>query len=148
MNKQEFIEITGKESDFFDEFKAKYNSPELMWTFITEKVIPEAIAEHEAKQWHPYPENKPESYDGWFLCQQEDGNYIVLKRGDFEDYDVIAFCELPEPYKEGEPCPNCKETVNPCKCLRNICIRCGKPVGNITFTVCDACWDKKEGGEG
>jgi hypothetical protein len=42
------------------------------------------------------------------------------------------------------PCPNCgKETVNQeCDCLKNICIKCGKPVGNITFTVCDECWDK------
>ena len=40
-----------------------------------------------------------------------------------------------------KPCPNCKETKRPCACERNICIRCGGPVGNITFTVCDRCWD-------
>lgn len=40
-----------------------------------------------------------------------------------------------------EPCPNCKETKQPCACMRNICHKCGKPVGNITFTVCDECWD-------
>ena len=45
-----------------------------------------------------------------------------------------------------EPCPNCKETIEPCKCMRNKCIKCGKPVGNITFTICDDCWDKEEKG--
>lgn len=39
-------------------------------------------------------------------------------------------------------CPNCKEKLEPCACLRNKCIKCGEPVGNITFTVCDDCWDK------
>lgn len=41
------------------------------------------------------------------------------------------------------PCPNCKETQQSCKCLRNECLRCGGPVGNITFTVCDDCWNLK-----
>lgn len=40
------------------------------------------------------------------------------------------------------PCPNCKETVKECACMRNKCHRCGAPVGNITFSVCDECWDK------
>ena len=40
-----------------------------------------------------------------------------------------------------KPCPNCNETEQPCACMRNICYKCGKPVGNITFTVCDDCWD-------
>lgn len=40
-------------------------------------------------------------------------------------------------------CPNCKEPEGNCACIRNICVKCGKPVGNITFTVCDECWDKK-----
>jgi hypothetical protein len=43
-----------------------------------------------------------------------------------------------------KPCPNCKETKKECACIRNKCIKCGKPVGNITFTVCDDCWDKKD----
>ena len=38
------------------------------------------------------------------------------------------------------PCANCKELVAECACMRNICIRCKRPVGNITFTVCDDCW--------
>ena len=40
-------------------------------------------------------------------------------------------------------CPNCREPADiadKCACKRNTCIRCGKPVGNITFTVCDECW--------
>ena len=48
-----------------------------------------------------------------------------------------------EPVLAAEPCPNCKETVKECACMRNICYKCGKPVGNITFTVCDECWDIK-----
>lgn len=43
--------------------------------------------------------------------------------------------------EETKSCPNCKETKQPCACMRNICHKCGKPVGNITFTVCDECWD-------
>lgn len=42
-------------------------------------------------------------------------------------------------------CPNCKETVEVCGCIRNKCIRCGDAVGNITFTVCDKCWDIEHG---
>ena len=42
-----------------------------------------------------------------------------------------------------KPCPNCKETKKECACMRNICHKCGKPVGNITFTICDDCWDIK-----
>lgn len=43
---------------------------------------------------------------------------------------------------EKEPCSNCKETVKECACIRNKCNECELPVGNITFTVCDTCWDK------
>ena len=25
--------------------------------------------------------------------------------------------------------------------MRNICFKCNKPVGNITFSVCDECWN-------
>lgn len=42
-----------------------------------------------------------------------------------------------------EPCPNCKELVEECACMRNICNICGDPVGNITFAICDKCWDKE-----
>lgn len=42
----------------------------------------------------------------------------------------------------GSACPNCKEEKEWCACMRNTCHKCGKPVGNITFTVCDECWDK------
>lgn len=41
------------------------------------------------------------------------------------------------------PCLNCGELVKECACWRNRCIICGAPVGNITFTACDDCWDKK-----
>jgi len=39
-------------------------------------------------------------------------------------------------------CGNCSETKTPCACERNIC-KCGKPVWNITFTLCDKCWNIK-----
>ena len=57
--------------------------------------------------------------------------------------EILRLSEIDQLEPEGEACANCKETVNPCACLRNICMRCGKPVGNITFTVCDECWDKE-----
>ncbi len=43
------------------------------------------------------------------------------------------------------PCLNCGELVDECACMRNKCIKCGKAIGNITFTVCDDCWDKEHG---
>ena len=45
-------------------------------------------------------------------------------------------------------CPNCGEPDNGnCACTRNKCLRCGQPVGNITFTFCDKCWEKEKKGE-
>jgi len=41
--------------------------------------------------------------------------------------------------ERSEPCGNCKETIKECACMRNICFKCNKPVGNITFSVCDEC---------
>jgi len=39
-------------------------------------------------------------------------------------------------------CPNCGENRDKkCACMRNKCIKCGKSVGNITFTICDVCWE-------
>jgi hypothetical protein len=43
--------------------------------------------------------------------------------------------------ERSEPCGNCKETIKECACMRNICFKCNKPVGNITFSVCDECWN-------
>jgi len=40
-------------------------------------------------------------------------------------------------------CPNCHETEKRCACARNKCTGCGKPVGNITFSLCDDCWEKR-----
>lgn len=45
---------------------------------------------------------------------------------------------------EIEKCSNCHEPLNSeCACMRNRCIKCEGPVGNITFSYCDKCWDKK-----
>lgn len=38
------------------------------------------------------------------------------------------------------PCPNCGEMNIECACMRSKCLRCGGPVGNITFTYCDDCF--------
>jgi len=48
-----------------------------------------------------------------------------------------------KPMTEGKmrSCANCKETIQECACMRNICVKCNKPVGNITFSVCDDCWN-------
>jgi len=40
-------------------------------------------------------------------------------------------------------CPNYQEPTGQCACMRNKYIRCGEPVGNITFTVCDDCWEEE-----
>ena len=47
-------------------------------------------------------------------------------------------------------CPNCKEELMDnhtlkldCACMKNLCNRCGKPVGNITFSYCEDCWRLK-----
>lgn len=40
-------------------------------------------------------------------------------------------------------CPNCKKPHDGnCDCMKNLCIKCGSPVGNITFTYCDDCFNK------
>lgn len=56
----------------------------------------------------------------------------------------VKYCNQNKATKTTEHCPNCKETKQPCACMRNICHKCGEPVGNITFTVCDDCWDKNQ----
>lgn len=109
MNKKEFIAITGKSGEFSDEFKAIYNSPKLIWNFITEKVIPEAIAEHEASEWKKYPEEKPDNQH--YLCCADDGRQFVLyhdpkhgfglMRSGGKYLNIIAFRELPAPYQKG-----------------------------------------------
>jgi len=42
---------------------------------------------------------------------------------------------------KSKECANCGEIKKKCACMRNLCVRCGKPVGNITFSVCDVCWN-------
>lgn len=52
--------------------------------------------------------------------------------------------ELESTTNEQATCPNCKEPDNgDCKCMQNKCRDCDKPVGNVTFTLCDGCWEKK-----
>jgi len=43
-----------------------------------------------------------------------------------------------------EICANCGEPAGTeCACFRNKCLKCGGPVGNITFTYCDDCFGTK-----
>ena len=57
-------------------------------------------------------------------------------------FEAIALLTA-KPMTEGKmrSCANCKETIQECACMRNICVKCNKPVGNITFSVCDDCWN-------
>lgn len=73
-----------------------------------------------------------------------DGHQTTFSEHFFSPYPHLfqpLHLSAPQPVGE-EPCPNCKETVKECACMRNKCGRCGGPVGNITFSVCDECWDK------
>lgn len=69
--------------------------------------MPEPSAKKESKyaviEWHPYPKEKP-SKDGLFLVTHRFGNkkevamaYITK---DINSNNLIAWAELPEPYKE------------------------------------------------
>ena len=40
-------------------------------------------------------------------------------------------------------CPKCHETNAECRCLRGKCDICGKPLGKITYTFCDECWESE-----
>ena len=71
------------------------------------------------------------------------GVNLVFYYHDTAPCSLSSFIPLtpPEPVR----CPNCGEELNSeCACMRNKCIECGAPVGNITFTVCDDCWDHKK----
>jgi len=40
-------------------------------------------------------------------------------------------------------CPNCGEKKLECDCIKNLCKKCGMPVGNITITFCYDCWHEE-----
>jgi len=87
---------------------------------------------------------KTRDYVGTYFYKGEEYNELWYRTIEWYLLPIKDDSESQEPVKEIPSCPNCKETTKPCACMRNICIRCGKPVGNITFTVCDDCWDKPE----
>lgn len=76
--------------------------------------------------------------DVWMNWVDEDFPHEWEEHEDSKKRIVLRIVEEKE-----EPCLNCKETVSECACMRNKCKDCGDPVGNITFTVCDECWDKR-----
>ena len=55
--------------------------------------------------------------------------------------DYLALLTGKQLTEREKPCANCKETIAECACMRNICVKCNKPVGNITFSHCDKCFD-------
>lgn len=67
-----------------------------------------AIADHEAKQWIKYPENKPEIgqrclvtfYDGEVAVAR---TLSIFDNAPWDEDNVIAFRELPKPYQEEKP---------------------------------------------
>jgi hypothetical protein len=67
----------------------------------------EAITEHEAGKWLPYPQNKPEKKQGWYLVTMGvDQKFTTVTDAywmgnSWNRLHIIAFRELPEPYKEG-----------------------------------------------
>ena len=69
-----------------------------------QRVELEAIAEHEASKWKKYPENKPEIGQKCLITFW-DGEVAVGtiwgKNAPWDEDNVIAFRELPEPYQEG-----------------------------------------------
>ncbi len=74
---------------------------------IIDKLIQQAIAEHEQSKWKKYPENKPPKTWMWVksTSQRYEHEGILIegrwydRRG--QPTDVIAFRELPKPYQEG-----------------------------------------------
>jgi hypothetical protein len=85
------------------DFIERYSNPEMSKLWFTNDlnaIIAAAISAHEAGKWKPYPENLPTN-----------GNHIVTgENGDvttawfWDKYwncntNIIAFRELPEPYK-------------------------------------------------
>jgi len=87
------------------------------------------------------------SDDNVFIRYQEALNHSIennLNKDEITEwYEEFSGSDINAQARRTEPCPNCKEMVVECGCVRNKCMRCGNPVGNITFTVCDNCWDKE-----
>jgi hypothetical protein len=97
--------------------------------------------------------NRHEEYPVW-AYYSKDGrfhNIVMIDSSGEEEAEPLNYdwewLDESAPAKEAisdspkAGCPNCKETSNPCACLRNLCLKCGEPVGNITFSVCDDCWE-------
>lgn len=91
---------------------------------------------------------KPKRSDDKYWTGTREFDHIQYET-DLEDYISELVETNYEPPTDGaksdeeEPCSNCKENINPCACMRNECVKCKKPVGNITFSVCDECWDSE-----
>lgn len=69
-----------------------------------DELISEVIADHEAKQWKPYPEHEPEFGEEYLFLT--DNNYILSSKWygsiALPGATIIAFRELPTPYQPKE----------------------------------------------
>lgn len=102
--------------------------------------------------------SKPAPERTMVLCKFSDGKIrqiLIDKKTEPLILEVIAKVEGSISVREqpiesievdtNELCPNCKKELNDnCDCMKNLCRKCDNPVGNITFTVCDECWDSNE----
>ena len=71
---------------------------------LIQKFKGDAIADHEAKQWKPYPEHEPEFGEEYLFLT--DNNYIFSSKWygsiALPWATIIAFRELPTPYQPKE----------------------------------------------
>ena len=105
MTKEEFKAFTDRSvmQGFLPDDEEYYNN--------LQSVISEAISEHEAEKWKPYPENKPVNDEMYIVTGPDDDGNNSIGIGFYEnawysvdgqkvdDSEVIAFRELPAPYQ-------------------------------------------------
>jgi hypothetical protein len=81
----------------------------------------------------------------WKYKGTYDNKYEALNIGIEKSLNVVLKEKNGEkdlnPQLRDKPCPNCNEMAKECACMRNLCMYCNEPIGNITFTVCDKCWN-------
>ncbi len=93
MNKKQFISKVSKiDQTFEDEFKAEYNSPELIW----EKVV-KPLAKNQFKGWADENVHNPKK-NGEYLClvkwsNSEYYNYAILEYNRKTKWQVTNSCE-------------------------------------------------------
>ena len=100
MEKEEFINEIERITELYLDSENEVPKLEKLYDIITAQ----AIAEHETKQWKKYPENKPGTVHKLWLVTLPDKSVHSCFDISFDQLHVIAFRELPEPYRK-EPQP-------------------------------------------